>query len=96
MRSVGLKQLKNRLSEYIRLVGTGETVLITDRDRVIAEIVPPRADRSQFLGDAMLAGAVRNGWITPPALPGNDPPPRLPVAPLRDILRGPREDRDAR
>jgi hypothetical protein len=37
MRTVGLKVLKNKLSEYIRLVGTGETVLITDRDRVVAE-----------------------------------------------------------
>src|SRR5439155_759767 len=31
MKSVGVKQLKARLSEYIRLVRTGETVLITAR-----------------------------------------------------------------
>jgi len=41
MRAVGLKTLKNKLSEYVRLVAGGETVLGTDRDRVVAEIVPP-------------------------------------------------------
>ena len=43
MRAVGLKTLKNRLSEYVRLVANGETVLVTDRDRVVAELTPPRA-----------------------------------------------------
>ena len=46
MRAVGLKILKNKLSEYVRLAASGETVLVTDRDRVVAEIIPPRADRS--------------------------------------------------
>lgn len=31
MRSVGLKILKNKLSEYVRLAASGETVLVTDR-----------------------------------------------------------------
>jgi antitoxin (DNA-binding transcriptional repressor) of toxin-antitoxin stability system len=96
MRAVGLKTLKNKLSEYVRLAAGGETVLITDRERVVAEIVPPRAGRSDMLGDAMLADAVRQGWITPPLLPLAEPPPRKPVAPLRDLLnelRGDREDR---
>ena len=35
MRSVGIKLLKNKLSEYIRLAAGGETVLVTDRDRVV-------------------------------------------------------------
>jgi len=40
MRSVGLKTLKNKLSEYVRLAAGGETVLVTDRDRVVAELAP--------------------------------------------------------
>ena len=32
MRVVGLKVLKNKLSEYVRLAASGEAVLITDRD----------------------------------------------------------------
>jgi antitoxin (DNA-binding transcriptional repressor) of toxin-antitoxin stability system len=96
MRAVGLKVLKNRLSEYVRLVASGETVLVTDRDRVVAELVPPREGRSALLADALLADAVRNGWITPPSLPAQGAPPRLPVAPLREILRQLRKDRDER
>ena len=68
MKSVGLKVLKNKLSEYVRLAERGETVLVTDRDRVVAEIVPPERTRSPVLADALLAEAVRQGWITPPAL----------------------------
>jgi antitoxin (DNA-binding transcriptional repressor) of toxin-antitoxin stability system len=42
MRSVGLKTLNNKLREYVRLTAGGETVLVTDRDRVVAEIGPPQ------------------------------------------------------
>jgi prevent-host-death family protein len=49
MRSVGLKVLKNKLSEYVRLAAQGETVLVTDRDRVVAEIIPPEKNRTPVL-----------------------------------------------
>lgn len=53
MRTVGLKVLKNKLSEYVRLAQRGETVLIADRDRVVAELTPPRPERSLLLSDAV-------------------------------------------
>jgi len=31
MRTVGLKTLKNKLSEYVRLVAAGEMIVVTDR-----------------------------------------------------------------
>ncbi len=93
MRSVGLKVLKNKLSEYVRLAAAGETVLVTDRDKVVAELVPPREGRSPLLADALLAEAVRKGFMTPPAVADTEPPPRAPVAPLREILNGLDEDR---
>ncbi len=96
MRSVGLKTLKNKLSEYVRLAAGGETVLVTDRDRVVAEIVPPRPGRSPLLADTMLADAVRQGWLTPPALTSDVPPPRKPVAPLDELLRELAADREER
>ena len=86
MRSVGLKALKDKLSEYVRLAASGETVLISDRDRVVAELVPPRTTRSASLPDAILAEAVRQGLLTPAALPPGPPPETAPVARLRDIL----------
>jgi antitoxin (DNA-binding transcriptional repressor) of toxin-antitoxin stability system len=96
MRSVGLKVLKNKLSEYVRLAAGGETVLVTDRDRVVAELIPPREGRSPLLADARLAEAVRRGWITPPALRAEGPPPRKPVMPLRELLREVERDRQDR
>ena len=42
MRSVGTKVLNSRLSEYVRLAASGETTLVTDRDRVVAELEPLR------------------------------------------------------
>jgi antitoxin (DNA-binding transcriptional repressor) of toxin-antitoxin stability system len=94
--AVGLKVLKNRLSEYVRLAARGETVLVTDRERVVAEIVPPREGRSAFVADARLAEAVRQGWITPPAMPAPGPPPRVPVGRARDLLRELEADRQDR
>jgi len=96
MRAVGLKVLKNKLSEYVRLAASGETVLVTDRDEVVAELVPPRRERSPVLADAFLADAVRNGWVTPPTLKSDEPPPRLPVVPLAQVLKGLDEDRSER
>ena len=97
MRSVGIKALNNRLSEYVRLASSGETVLVTDRDRVVAEIGPPRETRSPILADALLADAVRKGWLTPPLLPaGAEPPQPTPVAPLGDLLAELDEDRSER
>lgn len=87
MRSVDIKVLNNRLSEYVRLAASWETVLVTDCGRVIAEICPPRITRSPILADAMLAETVRKGWLTPPVLPGAGKlPTPQPVAPLQDLL----------
>ncbi len=96
MRSVGLKLLKNKLSEYVRIAAGGETVLITDRDRVVAELVPPRAGRSPALADGVLAEAVRRGWVTPPLGGVEGPPPSIAAAPLAALVAELRADRDAR
>jgi antitoxin (DNA-binding transcriptional repressor) of toxin-antitoxin stability system len=96
MRVVGIKTLKNKLSEYVRLVSGGETVLVTDRDRVVAELVPPQAGRSALAGDAMLADAVRQGWVTPPAMAGTGSPPRRPVTDIDKLLNDLARDRGGR
>ena len=87
MRSVGIKVLNSRLSEYVRLAASGETVLVTDRDRVVAELGPLREARSPVLADAFLAEAVRSGVLSPPALAASGPPPQpRPVAGLQELL----------
>jgi antitoxin (DNA-binding transcriptional repressor) of toxin-antitoxin stability system len=44
MKSVGIKDLKNNLSRYLRDVRGGESLWVTDRNRIVAEIHPPRGD----------------------------------------------------
>ena len=43
MKSVGIRELKDRLSEYLRQVQAGETLLVTDRGRVAAGQAPSHA-----------------------------------------------------
>lgn len=96
MRTVGLKVLKNKLAEYVRLAASGEVILISDRDRVVAELVPPEPHRAERVPDAVLAEAVREGLVTPAALPPGPPPESVPVGPLAEILAGLEEDRAER
>jgi antitoxin (DNA-binding transcriptional repressor) of toxin-antitoxin stability system len=96
MRSVGIKVLKNKLSEYIRLAAGGETVLVTDRDRVVAEIGPPSPTRSPMLSDAFLLDAFRQGWMTPPIAVGRAPPLRKPIMRIDELLSDLQRDRSDR
>jgi prevent-host-death family protein len=40
MRTVGSRELKNRLGRYLGLVGKGETIIVTDRGKPVARLVP--------------------------------------------------------
>lgn len=97
MRSVGVEVLNSHLSEYLRLARAGEIVLVTDRERVIAEIGPPRETKKSLVADALLADAVRNGWLTPPVLSsGAALPAPAPIAPLAEIVAELDDDRSDR
>ena len=45
IKTVGVKDLKNRLSEYLREVRGGAVVLVTDRGTVVAELREPSMHR---------------------------------------------------
>ncbi len=76
--------------------GRGETVLITDQDHIIAELNPHDVRQDPLVDNPALAEAVRKGWITPAEVVSGEPPPRLPVAPLRELLQELDEDREDR
>jgi len=78
MRSVGLRELKNRLSEYVREVRSGEPVLVTDRGQVVAELIPPGPAAAEGRVPATLVALARKGQLTLGFL--NDPAayPELP------------------
>jgi prevent-host-death family protein len=96
MRTVGLKTLKNKLSEYVRAAAGGETVQVTDRGRVVAEIIPPSAASHPIGANPELADAVRREWISPAPLSQDGVPPARPMTAfdgLMDELRQARADR---
>ena len=96
MLAVGLKQLKNKLSEYVRQVANGETVLVTDREKVVAELIPPRSERGSHVQDAMLANMVHQGILTAPLRKDPSPPPRQPLFEFETLMNELRQDRDTR
>jgi antitoxin (DNA-binding transcriptional repressor) of toxin-antitoxin stability system len=96
MLAVGIKQLKNRLSEYLRLVSHGETVLITDRERVVAELRGP-SSRSLNVATAHLADLVDKGLVRPPLAPPGTTARRLPGRKtLKEVLSDLDRDRTDR
>lgn len=67
MRAIGIRELRQQASRYLRDVEAGETIEVTDRGRPVALIVPlPRTGRVQRLaasgrldesvGDALALG----------------------------------------
>ena len=64
MKTVGVRELKNRLSEYIRHVRAGEGVLVTDRGEVVAEIGPPGHGAADASVPPGLVALARRGLVT--------------------------------
>ena len=55
---VGTRELKSKLSEYLRRVKKGETIVITERGKAVAQIMPASQsveDRIWAMVDAGLA-----------------------------------------
>ena len=73
MTSVGIKDLKAHLSQYLRLVKSGETVRVTEHNRVIAEIILPRESPvlspvEKYLADGTECGKIQRA-LKEPTLP---------------------------
>jgi prevent-host-death family protein len=45
MKEVGIRELKNRLSHYVRQARAGQEIVVTDRGERVAELVPPQRRR---------------------------------------------------
>jgi len=94
MRAIGIKALRNRLSEYVRAVASGETVLVTNRGRVVAELITPRVREAASPAERKLSELLLEGLLTPARVPVSARlPRRRPVARLTDILQALDESR---
>ena len=63
MRKVRIAELKNNLSRYLDHVKAGGTVLVLDRDRPVAHIVPLTTPGPVDAGDERLTRLERSGLI---------------------------------
>lgn len=86
MRVVGIKKLKDKLSEYVRAASAGETILITDRERVVAEINAPSSARPKETGDAALDELIRRSVVRRAAAKYAPLPPRHPTMTLDELM----------
>jgi len=77
MKTVGVRDLKNKLSEYLRRVRLGEGVLVTDRGEVVAELLPPGQAHGDPSVPAGLQALARRGLLTLGAPAGTDLYPAL-------------------
>jgi antitoxin (DNA-binding transcriptional repressor) of toxin-antitoxin stability system len=96
LKTVGVKELKNNLSAYLREVRSGATVLVSDRNNIVAELHEPYSRSA--LGSEVnphLADWAEEGLIS---LPSIEKAP-LPVSPVQkdsgtaaELLKGDREE----
>jgi prevent-host-death family protein len=96
MKTVGLKVLKNKLSEYVRIAASGETVQVTDRGRVVVEMSAPQSAGKHSKKESVIERGIREGWITPAKNPRSGPPPSKPIMTLDELMIELERDREDR
>lgn len=77
MREMGVRELKQNLSETLRAVGRGEAVRVTLRGQPLVDMVPAGA----ITGSDRLRQLVGSGRVVPPTRSRPDSAPRLVPAP---------------
>lgn len=72
--SVGVAELRQNLSVYLRRVSRGERLVVTDRNRPVAELGPAPttgADLDRLIVEGRVSRPVRQGLPEPLELTGN-------------------------
>lgn len=66
MSTVGIKELKNRLTQYLRRTKNGQEIVVTERGKPIALIKPIQAVERTASLEARLAGLAAEGLVSLP------------------------------
>ncbi|HEY7691419.1 MAG TPA: type II toxin-antitoxin system prevent-host-death family antitoxin [Gaiellaceae bacterium] len=72
--SVGVGELRRNLSRYLRRAARGERLVVTDRNRPVAELGPPPASGSELdrlIVEGRITRPVRRGLPEPLRLEGD-------------------------
>lgn len=77
---VSVRDLKGRLSEYLRRVAAGEELIVTSHGKEVARLLPPRKRTGSASTEAKLIARFRNlPWVRP----GSGAKPELPTPVVR-------------
>jgi hypothetical protein len=80
LKTVGIKELKNNLSAYLREVRRGTRVFVSDRNRIVAELHEPTAGYAvDDQIDPKLAEWIDRRIVSPPTAKKT----KLPISPVR-------------
>jgi prevent-host-death family protein len=74
MNAVGIAELRQNLSRYLRRVARGERLVVTDRNRPVAELGPPPttgAALDRLLAEGRVSRPIRRGLPEPLELDGD-------------------------
>jgi prevent-host-death family protein len=93
MVSISVSELKARLSEHLRRVKAGETVVVTERGRAVAQISPPVLDEDAELQRLVDQGVIRRGRGSIPPGFWERPRPADPEGKVLEALLEGRRDR---
>ena len=77
MEKVGIRELKNSLSRYLRRVKKGETIIITERGNAVCRLVPVEQEQLPREAEELLKGGEatwRGGkpGLNPPVVSGKE------------------------
>ena len=71
--TVGVAELRQNLSRYLRRVEQGERLLVTDRNRPVAELGPPPstgAALDRLIAEGRVVRPIRRGFPAPLSMDG--------------------------
>lgn len=86
---VGVRELRQNLSVYLRRVKNGETLQVTERGEPVAELRPRSAPSVSRIDQMIADGRIKPATSRPRDIPA---PQELPGRPLSEILRQMRDE----
>lgn len=100
MKTIGIRELKAHLSAHLRDVGRGDVILVTDRNRVVAELRSPGTGAGADLSpEARVRQRLVDRGLLGSASPSGHPRWKSPLPSLlnggtaQELLDADREDR---
>ncbi|HEY6749295.1 MAG TPA: type II toxin-antitoxin system prevent-host-death family antitoxin [Mycobacteriales bacterium] len=91
METIGVRELRQNASRYLRLVKAGERVAVTERGELIAYLIPASEKPASIIDQLIAAGQYRPAIGSLADLPAPEPLPPG-TRPLSEVLQEMRDE----